>query len=66
MNLTDVARKELRDVLVRDFGEKARCLSDLEVDDLGLRLLKLTATALKRNIEASTVERRTKDFSLRP
>ena len=66
MNLTDVARKELRDVLVRDFGEKARRLSNSEVDELGFRLLKLTAIALKRNTEASTIENRTKDSSLQP
>jgi len=48
MNLTDEARKELRDILVRDFGGKAQDLSDSEVDDLGFRLLKLTAIAMKR------------------
>jgi hypothetical protein len=66
MNLTAAARGELRDILIRDFGEKAQSLSDSEVNELGFRLLKLTAIALKRSIEASTIERRTKDFSLRP
>lgn len=61
MNLTDMARKELREVLVHDFGENARSLSEAEVDELGFRLLKLTAIALKRNTK--TTERNLNVFT---
>jgi hypothetical protein len=64
MNLTDTARKELGDILFRDFGERAKSLSNLEVDELGSRLLKLTAIAVKRKMEAPVAEHRSKDFSL--
>jgi hypothetical protein len=66
MNLTAVARGELRDILIRDFGEKAKILNDSQLDELGFRLLKLTAIALKRNTETSTIEGDPKDSLSRP
>jgi hypothetical protein len=65
-NLTDTAHNSLQVILIRDFGEKAKSLSNSEIDELGFRLLKLTAIALKRNTESSTIGRHPKDFSLRP
>lgn len=52
MNLTLAARGELRDILINDFRERAKMLSDSELNELGCRLLRLTAIAMKRDTEA--------------
>ena len=49
MRLSIAAKNELRDILYREIGAEAlSSLNDEAVNDLGSRLLRLTALALKQ------------------
>lgn len=50
MQLSEKAKSDLRQILIQEIGEKANSFSDKELNDLGVRLLKLTALSLKRKL----------------
>ncbi len=51
MQLSEKAKKELRAVLEHDFGDNAKRFSDEDINDLGVRLLKLTRLVVKRKLK---------------
>ena len=50
MQLSEKAKSDLRKILIQEIGEKANSFSDKELNDFGVRLLKLTALSLKRKL----------------
>jgi hypothetical protein len=51
MALSDVAKKELMEVLLKEFGpEKAKEFSDKDLNTIGLLLLNILAESLKMKI----------------
>jgi len=52
MNLSKTAAQELRQIITKEIGsERSKLLSDSQLNDLGVRLLGVTAIVLKRKIE---------------
>lgn len=50
MKLSEIAKTELREILIRDFGEKVGGFSDEDLDILGTKLLELAAIVAKRKM----------------
>jgi len=50
MHLSEPAKTELKAILLRDFGDIS-AFSDEDIENLGIRLLRLTATAIKWKLE---------------
>lgn len=63
MELSKKAREELRQILANQFGDNAKRFSDDDVANLGVRLLKVTATVLESQMRRQ-VEVPAPDLSL--
>lgn len=48
MQLSDQAKKELRRILKKELGDLVEQFSDRDIELLGIRLLGMTSTVLKR------------------
>lgn len=48
MNLSENTKKELREIIIAEFGDRGFEFSDEEIEKLGVLFLELTAVSLKR------------------
>lgn len=51
MQLSSDAKMRLRKILENELGTSIEYFSDADINDLGVRLLRVTSTTLKRKIE---------------
>jgi len=51
MQLNQQAKKKLKEILIKDLGENAECFSDEELNQIGLKLLQITALILKHKTQ---------------
>jgi len=51
LGLTSEARRQLREILISDYGEDVVEMDECALDELGMRLLRLTALVLRRGID---------------
>ena len=54
MQLSQQAKKKLQKILIEQHGERAEFFSDEYLNNFGLRLLKITATIMKRKMSCNS------------